>query len=223
MEFQHADNTSVALFCLLSLGMAFVCFRTIALAGNWKKWSVIYVIIISLFSIVAGSGIIVRNFFPIGPLLFALIFLFGMIFSFSKSGGEATKFLTLAALIGFQGFRLPLEIILHHWSTIGTIPETMTWSGQNWDIATGVLSVISIPFVSRSKSAALIVNSIGFLLLLNVIRVVVMSSPLPFAWELSNPLRLVSYFPYCLVGPLFVLPALVAHLLTYRKILVHGG
>lgn len=219
MEFQQADNVSLILFCIFSIFMALVCVKAIRRTTNWPIWSVLYLGLISFFSIAAATGIAAERFVPTGPILFALIFVFGIVFSFSTSGAQLAKLLSLTVLIGFQGFRFPLELILHHWAAIGTIPETMTWTGQNWDIATGIISIFSIPFIRRSKLFALAVNLIGFLLLLNVIRVVVLSSPLPFAWELENPLRLAAYFPYCLIAPLFVLPALIGHLLTFRKIL----
>jgi hypothetical protein len=222
VEFQHADNLSLILFSIFAVVMAFFCFKAIMLATQWKKWSVIYLGIILLFSIAASSGLMVKSFIPMGPILFTLVFIFSIAFSLSAAGAEVSKILPITILIGFQGFRFPLELILHHWASIETIPNTMTWTGQNWDIATGILSLCSIPFIHRSKQVALVVNSIGFLLLLNVIRVVVLSSPLPFAWELANPLRLVVYFPYCLIGPLFVLPAFAGHLLAYRKILAQN-
>lgn len=103
---------------------------------------------------------------------------------------------SLTSFVGFQVFRLPLELLLHHWANHGTIP-----------------------WVSRFRWIAWSTQLVGLALLINVVRVVVMSSPFPFSWQLENPLQLVMYFPYALIGPLFVGVALAGHLLTFRKLL----
>ncbi len=51
----------------------------------------------------------------------------------------------------------------------------MTWSGQNFDIISGVAALLFLPFINRRRSLAWIPNTIGLLLLINVIRVVVSS------------------------------------------------
>jgi hypothetical protein len=136
----------------------------------------------------------------------------------SDAGKKVSQYFSLTALIGFQAFRLPLELILHQWAEIETIPSTMTWTGQNWDILAGIVSLLAIPFLKKSKRLAWAVQIIGFVLLLNFLRVVMMSSPLPFAWELDIPLQLIQYFPYCLIGPLMVGPAMAVHLITFRAL-----
>ncbi len=216
--FQPANPLSLGFFVFFALVMFATCYRALCRVSNPKLWIGPFIGLILIFSLLALSGIISRAFIPFGPAIFALTILVGVLFSFSKETVKLIDSLSLAVLIGFQGFRLPLELILHDWATSGTIPVAMTWTGQNWDIATGVLSIFAIPFVGKSKTIAIIVNTIGFLLLMNVLRVVVLSSPVPFGWPLEKPLLLVAHFPYCLIVPLFVLPAFIGHLLTFRKI-----
>lgn len=219
MDFRQADDMSLVVFSGLALGMVWVCLRAIRISDHWKKWSVVLAVVVLLFSAGAISGLVAQSFVPFGPLLFTLIFVSALSFSFSAAGKQVAGALSLGALIGFQGFRLPLELVLHHWASIETIPATMTWTGQNWDVLAGLVALVGLPWVQKSRKFAWVVNTFGFLLLLNVMRVVIFSSPLPFAWQLDNPLRLIAYFPYCLIGPLFVMPALVGHLLTFRKLL----
>jgi hypothetical protein len=57
----------------------------------------------------------------------------------------------------------------------------------------------------------------------NVLRVVVLSSPFPFAWPLANPLQLALYFPYVLIAPLFVGAALAGHLVAFRALVRSGS
>jgi FkbM family methyltransferase len=115
--------------------------------------------------------------------------------------------------------RLPLELILHSWGEQGTIPVQMTWAGQNFDVLTGITSLLLMKHVDKNRRVAWFANILGFGLLMNVLRVVVLTSPIPVGWNLENPLRLILYNPYAFIGPVFVIPALVLHLITFRKLL----
>jgi hypothetical protein len=219
MPFQPASNLSLWLFVVFASVMATVLGLALKRAVKWRVWAVLFVVLIALFSAAALSGVVVGSFVPFGPALMATTIVFGLVFSLSRSGMQLADSLSLAVLIGFQGFRLPLELLLHSWASTGTVPDTMTWTGQNWDVVTGVVSIAAIPFANRNRTVAMVTNTVGFVLLMNVLRVVVLSSPLPFAWQLERPLMLVAHFPYCLIVPLFVLPALVGHLLAFRRML----
>jgi hypothetical protein len=184
---------------------------------NYKgKLQVVYLGLLIVISIVTLGGFAKKSPMPVVPLLFASMLLFAVWFAYSKFGRALGNLISIPTLVGFQGFRVFLEFLLHHWSLIGTIPETMTWTGQNFDILSGVLAIVFIPIVIKGPRLAWIPSLIGFLLLLNVLRVVVMSSPFPFSWPLENPLQLAMYWPYVLIGPLFVMPALVGHLILFR-------
>jgi hypothetical protein len=146
-------------------------------------------------------------------------FTFCLLFSFSKFGKELGSFASFRILIGIQIFRLPLELILHHWGNNGTVPVEMTWSGQNFDIIAGIVSLVALPFLNTSVKVVWATQLIGFGLLLNVIRVAIFSSPFPFSWPLENPLQVIMYFPYALIVPVFVGIALICHILIFRKLL----
>ena len=121
-----------------------------------------------------------------------------------------------------QSFRLPLELILHSWVHQGVIPETMTWTGQYFDILSGIASLILGLLVYKNicaRAMAWLANFIGCILLANVIRVVIMSSPLPFAWHVSPPLQLIFHIPYFLIGPICVSGALAGHIVLTRALL----
>lgn len=218
MQFIQADSLSLTLFVIFAIAMAAVIVYALRFTTQKKSWLSAYAGIVALFSIAAASGLVLKNFVPVGPFLFISLIVFSFALAYSKAGLEIAQNLTLATLIGFQGFRFPLEVILHRWAEYGTVPGTMTWTGQNWDLVTGIVSIIAIPVVNRYRWAAITAQMVGFMLLLNVIRVVLMSSPLPFAWQLKNPILLLAFFPYVLIGPLFVMPALIGHLITFRKL-----
>src|SRR5258708_6471905 len=74
-------------------------------------------------------------------------------------------------------------------------------------------------FAPRSRALAWGANAVGFTLLLNVMRVAVLSSPLPFAWPLARPLLLAAHLPYALIVPICVAGALGGHVVLTRALL----
>jgi hypothetical protein len=137
--------------------------------------------------------------------------------------GRWLSFLPLPALVAFHGFRLPLELVLHSWVAQGVIPFTMTWSGRNWDILTGVVALVAAPFCRRNVIPAWGANVVGLVLLANVMRVVVFSSPVPFGWPVQPKLQLIYHVPYALIVPTCVGGALLGHVVLTRALLrLHG-
>lgn len=156
------------------------------------------------------------------PFFFGAVLGSGLALGLSPLGARLAATVPMPALIGFQSFRLPLELVLHRWADHGTIPMTMTWSGQNWDIVSGVAAVIVLPWARRSRVAAWAFNLIGLALLINVARVALLSSPVPFGWQVSPPLVLALHWPYALIGPVCVAGALAGHVVLTRALLLSG-
>ena len=134
----------------------------------------------SIFVALSGSGFLARYPDRGFPLFVACMIVGAVAFGFSGTGHSLAVNVPFQALVLFQGFRLPLELVLHSWSRQGTIPETMTWTGQNFDIVTGIIAIAFFPFVARFKWMAWMANIVGLVLLVNVMRVMVLSSPVPF-------------------------------------------
>lgn len=137
----------------------------------------------------------------------------------SPLGRTYARGLPLGALVAFQAFRLPLELVLHAWVQQGSIPATMTWNGLNLDILSGAAALGLAPWCARWRGAAWIFNMLGLGLLINVGRVAMMSSPLPFAWDVQPPLQLAFHLPYALIVPVCVGGALFGHLVLTRALL----
>ena len=219
MIFNPADLVSVSVFSIFSSLMLVILLFAFSKAGVSIKIRIGFLIYLFVFSLFVISGLPQRQMMPVAPLLFFSVPCVFLFLGLSTTGLKIAQSFSFAVLIGFQSFRLPLELILHHWANIDTIPVTMTWTGQNWDVITGIVSFFGFFAVKKYPQLIRLINLLGFLLLLNVIRVAFMSLPLPlpFAWSLANPLQLIMYFPYALIGPLFVGPALLGHILVFRK------
>lgn len=176
---------------------------------------------LGLLAFLIGSGRLATLPLSGLPFFFGSVAGVSLLVGLSPLGGRLAAGVPLAALIAFQAFRLPLELVLHAWAAQGTVPETMTWSGRNWDIFSGIVALMAFPFGTRHRSVAWAANIIGFALLLNVIRVALPSSPVPFGWHLERPLLLALHLPYALIGPVCVGGALIGHLVLTRALLRH--
>jgi hypothetical protein len=227
MSFTSASSGSVLVFVAIVIAVLFAFLAAVAHAyrGTPNARIVLVrtiaalVIWIGGLSALVATGALQRLPFQGLPVFLGLLFIVVIAAAASPFGGRLAAETPLPALIAFQGFRFPLELVLHAWAEQGTIPGTMTWTGQNWDILSGLVSLVAAPFVARRRSLAWIVNVIGGLLLLNVMRVVVLSSPLPFGWNVSPPLLLAFHLPYALIAPVCVGGALFGHIVLTRALI----
>jgi hypothetical protein len=181
--------------------------------------------VVAIGTIIYLSAIIfvVASGWPRGNQQRLLLF-FGAINLISLSVGLSAigrwlSLLPVSVLVAFQGFRLPLELVLHSWVLQEVIPATMTWSGRNWDIVSGVSALLLAPFCRRSKWPAWIANMIGLALLVNVMRVAILSSPVSFGWPVTPKLELINHVPYALIVPICIGGALIGHIALTRALL----
>lgn len=195
--------------------------RTGGQAGRATTWVAAGSLVwLGLFSAAVASGAVITTPMPGLPIFFGVALGGGLAIGLSRLGGRLAQGLTLTALVAFQGFRLPLELVLHAWGESGTIPMTMTWEGSNLDVISGVVALLCAPLAGRWRGAAWLANVVGLALLVNVGRVAVLSSPLPFAWpDVSPPLQLAMHLPYALIGPVCVGGALAGHVVLTRALL----
>jgi hypothetical protein len=222
VNFQPASPNSVAAFVAIVAAVIVAFLWAVQRAhGRGRVFGITLAVVVVWLGILAGliaSG--KMSSLPLSglPLFFGSIFVLCTAAALSPFGGKLAAAVPLAALVGFQAFRLPLELVLHAWAAQGTIPGTMTWTGQNWDIVSGGAALLAAPLAGRFPAVARAANIIGFALLLNVMRVAIMSSPFPFAWGQEPPLLLALHLPYALIGPVCVGGALFGHLVLTRAL-----
>jgi hypothetical protein len=129
--------------------------------------------------------------------------------------------LPLWALVGIQGFRLPLELAMHAMYERGIMPEQMSYSGRNFDIVTGftALVVAWLVFAGRiGRRLVLIWNVVGLLLVLNVVTIGILSTP-RFRLFGDNQVNVfVTYTPFVWLPAVMVLAALAGHLIIFRAL-----
>lgn len=222
MDFYPADAQSVLAFRLvLAAVVAAFVWAVVRTYGRgrvfWTAMAVLFLWLGALTALVASGKMESLPFHGL-PFFFAPILIVCGGAALSPFGARLAMNVPLAALVGFQSFRLPLELVLHDWAVQGTIPGTMTWTGQNWDIVSGLAALIAAPLAGRYPVAARVANVIGFALLINVMRVAIMSSPFPFGWGQQPPLLLALHLPYAFIGPVCVGGALFGHIVLTRAL-----
>ncbi len=162
-----------------------------------------------------------RILFALLPSFIAIVLLFttkkGKVFIDSLN----VKYLTILNII-----RIPVEIVLLWLFLNKTVPQSMTFEGQNFDIISGITApvIYYLFFVKKQlhKSIFITWNILCLLLVLNVVITGVLSTPLPFQqFAFQQPNIAVFYFPFIWL-PAFIVPVVIfSHLALLRKTIIN--
>jgi hypothetical protein len=174
------------------------------------------------FSVLVGTRVINAGQPLTVVATFAALNVIVLTAALSPLGKGLAQHLPLTVLVGFQAFRLPLELILNEWAHNGTIPMSMTFHGQNWDIISGIVALVAAPFAERSRAIAWLANVVGIVLLINVGRVAILSSPVPFGWNVEPKLLLIFNLPYAWIAPVCVGAAVFGHVVLTRALILRS-
>lgn len=140
----------------------------------------------------------------------------------SEWGLTFSRKVPLAVLIGFQAFRLPLELLLHRAHVDGLNPVQMTFAGMNFDIVTGVLALVVGAWAARAKLPTAIAwafNLVGLALLLTIVGIAIASTPVFEAFGPDAVNTWVTRVPFVWLPAVFVMAAWLGHLLLLRRLL----
>jgi hypothetical protein len=156
----------------------------------------------------------------LGTALFVLLTAGTVALASSPWGRWCAQAIGPAALVGYQLFRLPLELLLHALYEQGVIPVQMTYSGRNFDILTALLAVPVALLLRAGRCPRWLLlawNVLGLVLLVNILAVAILSTPAPFRAFANEPANLLpSTFPFVWLPTLLVQAALFGHLLVLR-------
>ena len=172
-------------------------------------------------ALVAASGLLRR--FDATPPPFAIFVLavaiIGVAVPCSSLGTLLVRGLPLWALVGFQVFRFPLELVMHRAYVEGVMPVQMSYSGYNYDIVSGITAGVLGVWLARGRVPRWLVaawNLVGFVLLVNVVTIAILSAPV-FAWFGPDRLNVfVTYPPFVWLPAILVPAALMGHILVWR-------
>jgi hypothetical protein len=134
--------------------------------------------------------------------------------------------LPVAALVGYQAFRIPVELVLVGLARHGIAPVQMTVEGWNFDLVTGIsAAILGIAALRVRLPRALVLgwNAMGLGLLANVVIIAVRSVPGPLRSLDGAPNLVPTTLPYVWL-PVFLVPlALIGHLLVFRRLWAQAG
>jgi hypothetical protein len=142
----------------------------------------------------------------------------------SRVGARLALDLPLAALVGVQGFRLPLELLLHRAYAEGVMPVQMSFEGLNFDIVTGVSAIAVAVLLAAGRMprwGVLAWNWMGAALLATIFVIANLSAPTPFRAFPNEPANVwILQAPFVWLPTVLVFTALVGHLLVLRRLRV---
>jgi hypothetical protein len=172
----------------------------------------------------AASGLLAR--FDIRPpplaFLFAGTVVLGVGLGVSRVGGRIAEGLPLHVLVLAQGFRLPLELVMHAAAAEGTMPRVMSYGGYNFDIVTGASALLVGALLKRGapRTLAIAWNALGVVLLGVIITVALLSSPLVRAFGDDQLNTWVAYVPFVWLPSILVACAIAGHIVVWRRLAI---
>jgi hypothetical protein len=176
---------------------------------------------LSLTALAAASGVL-RRFDATPPPFLLLLLAVGIVgigVPCSPVGTLLVRGVPLWALVGFQVFRFPLELLMHRASVEGVMPVQMSYAGQNYDILSGITAGMLAVWLRRGRVPRWVVaswNAFGLALLVNIVTVAILSTPV-FRWFGDEGLNVfVTYAPFVWLPGILVTAALMGHILVWR-------
>ncbi|OTP66156.1 hypothetical protein [Caballeronia sordidicola] len=169
------------------------------------------------------TGIVGRhaNTFPPGIALLTLPVLAAVLaVVLTRGGAMLAEQIPLGVLIGFQVFRVGVEMFLHRLWSLGLAPKLMTLEGGNIEIVVAVTAPVAAWLASRDTAGRRIAwawNVIGIISLANIVARAVLTAPGPLRLiDADPPDTAILMFPYTFIPGFFVPLALALHILAFR-------
>lgn len=171
----------------------------------------------------ARSGFLARTDFLPPPFLLMMVPLTMLVVrtALSPLGARLAEVTPLALLVGLEGFRLPLELLMHRAAAEQIMPPQMTWTGLNFDVVTGASALVLGVLAAQGRAPRGLVlawSVMGLALLLAVVAIAVTSMP---AFALFGPERTngwITHVPFVWLPGVLVETALFLHIVILRKL-----
>ena len=128
--------------------------------------------------------------------------------------------LPLAWLVGFQSFRIVVELFLHAAVEEGVANPTVTWSGTNYDILPGVSALVLCFFANRIDRRTLQIWNLSMAgILVFTVVTAMLAAPTPFRQIMGEPANVfISRFPFAWLPAVLVTSAWLGHVVLYRRL-----
>ena len=217
-------------FAVLALAMAAAFVAAVRFApvsetaASRRRWTVAALAIAAVYlgtsAALAAAGVLGRLDVrpPPAGVFLAALGLGVVALAFSRLGDRLLGW-PLAVLVGFQAFRVPVELLLAATHHAGALPAEMTYEGFNFDVVTGVLAVPLAVWAGRGtppRAAVWAWNVLGTVLLATVVAIAATSA---FGVVETTPrVTLPAAWPGVWLPAWLVQLALLGHLLVFRAL-----
>jgi hypothetical protein len=187
------------------------------IAGMWAVATVTLWLILT--GTLAGLGFLDQWNPPRMPLLFGSIVIF-LCWSARQPWIRRLGDLSLKWLVGFQAFRIVVEVMLHQAVQEGVANPTMTWTGTNFDILPGITALLLCPFADRLKPRNLQVWNVAMaIILILTVVTAILAGPTPFRQIGGVPPNVFfARFPFVWLPGVLVTSAWLGHIVLFRKL-----
>jgi hypothetical protein len=181
----------------------------------------------ALTGVAAATGRLHFSPPPTMAIVVVGVFVIAVALTLSPLGRRIALQLPIAVLVGYQSFRIVVELLLHRAYVEGLMPVQMSYAGRNFDIVTG-LTALALGFwlATGRRSARLVFawNTLGLALLLNVVVIALLSAPTPFRVFMNEPANVwITRAPWVWLPAVMVLAAVAGHALVYRRLFLERG
>ena len=156
-----------------------------------------------------------------GPCLVGFMSAATLCAACTRFGATMARGLPIAALVAFQVFRMPLELVLDALHHEGVVPVQMTFEGMNFDVVAGISAGL-VAWLTRGKalprSWLLGWNGVCLGLLATIVVVANLSTPAFHVFPAVRRTTLLWTAPFVWLPAVLVQAALFAHVLVFRKL-----
>jgi hypothetical protein len=216
----------IAIVVLVAIGFVRAAMRARVSGGMVLT---VFIVAIVIPGVLANAGQLDRYSPLPAPALVVtgLVTMFTIVLALSSTGERVAASVSLASLVGYQVFRVAVELVLHRLYLEDVVPVQMTYAGRNFDILSGLSAIVlALAMWSGRRPRAIVFlwNLAGLGLLVNIVVIAVVSTPVPFRQFANDPPNLLpSTFPFVWLPTFLVQAALFGHLVVFRALRRQGS
>jgi hypothetical protein len=161
---------------------------------------------------------------PPMAVMMGSVFALGFGMGLSRLGKAMAGAVPMVVLVGFQAFRLPLELVMHRAAAGGIMPVELSYAGYNFDVWTGAGALALVVWYlwkrDLPRTAVWIWNLWGSYCLAAIAFIAIASSPMiRFFGDTPDHVNTwVLFFPYAWLPVVLVSVAIAGHIVVWRKL-----
>ena len=146
-----------------------------------------------------------------------------LIVVFSAPVKELLPLIPQRTLVGLQGFRIFVELLIWAAFVQDQLPIQMTFEGRNLDVLSGILGIAVALTLAHNRTVLYLYNFIALGLLVNIVTIAILSMPVPFRVFMNEPANvLVTRFPFVVLPAMLVPFAYGLSFLSLRQLSLAG-